>query len=308
MKASNTGEAGTADTFGDGDQFGVSMALSDDGNTLAVGAHLRGQAAASTATRTTTRWRRPAPSTSSTAPARPGRRRRYVKATESGRPRRHVRLLRGAQRRRPHARGRQLRRGRLGRAASTAPYDNGAQRRGRRLRLREGQAGTWMQQAYIQARNAEGGRLLRRRRQPQRRRQHAARGLARRGLPRDRRQPDASRATTTRRRTSPPAPPTSSSAAARTWTQQAFFKPSNTGANDWFGSRLVLSGDGNTAAIGAPLEDSAARASTATSRESPRAGAVYLFGRSGTTWRQAGLHQGRRIREAFDQFGGVGWR
>ena len=38
IKASNTGEAGTADTFGDGDQFGFSIALSADGNTLAVGA------------------------------------------------------------------------------------------------------------------------------------------------------------------------------------------------------------------------------------------------------------------------------
>ena len=38
IKASNTGEAGTEDKFGDGDQFGVSIALSDDGRTLAVGA------------------------------------------------------------------------------------------------------------------------------------------------------------------------------------------------------------------------------------------------------------------------------
>src|SRR5512145_1841660 len=38
IKASNTGNAGTADTFGDGDQFGVSLSLSDDGNTMAVGA------------------------------------------------------------------------------------------------------------------------------------------------------------------------------------------------------------------------------------------------------------------------------
>ena len=38
IKASNTGEAGTADAFGDGDQFGFSIALSADGNTLAVGA------------------------------------------------------------------------------------------------------------------------------------------------------------------------------------------------------------------------------------------------------------------------------
>src|SRR5687768_12131595 len=33
IKASNTGEAGTANTFGDGDQFGFSLAISDDGNT-----------------------------------------------------------------------------------------------------------------------------------------------------------------------------------------------------------------------------------------------------------------------------------
>ena len=38
IKASNTGEAGVGDTPGDGDQFGFSLALSNDGNTLAVGA------------------------------------------------------------------------------------------------------------------------------------------------------------------------------------------------------------------------------------------------------------------------------
>jgi FG-GAP repeat protein len=39
LKASNTGEAGTADTFAEGDQFGFSVAISDDGNTVAIGAH-----------------------------------------------------------------------------------------------------------------------------------------------------------------------------------------------------------------------------------------------------------------------------
>src|SRR5262245_19236121 len=38
VKASNTGEAGTADSFGEGDQFGFSLTLSGDGNTMAVGA------------------------------------------------------------------------------------------------------------------------------------------------------------------------------------------------------------------------------------------------------------------------------
>src|SRR4051812_37967805 len=39
IKASNTGEAGTDGNFGDGDQFAFSVSLSDDGNTLAVGAN-----------------------------------------------------------------------------------------------------------------------------------------------------------------------------------------------------------------------------------------------------------------------------
>ena len=38
IKASNTGKAGVGDDFAEGDQFGYSIALSDDGNTLAVGA------------------------------------------------------------------------------------------------------------------------------------------------------------------------------------------------------------------------------------------------------------------------------
>jgi hypothetical protein len=38
IKASNTGTAGVGDVPGDGDQFGFSLALSDDGDTLAVGA------------------------------------------------------------------------------------------------------------------------------------------------------------------------------------------------------------------------------------------------------------------------------
>src|SRR5439155_20704443 len=38
IKTSNTGEAGKGDEIGDDDQFGFSLALSDDGNTLAAGA------------------------------------------------------------------------------------------------------------------------------------------------------------------------------------------------------------------------------------------------------------------------------
>jgi hypothetical protein len=44
-----------------------------------------------------------------------------------------------------------------------------------------------------------------------------------------------------------------------TWTQQAYVKASNTDAGDQFGISVALSGDGNTLAVGASLEASAAR-------------------------------------------------
>jgi len=46
------------------------------------------------------------------------------------------------------------------------------------------------------------------------------------------------------------------------WTQQAYVKASNTDASDQFGSSVALSGDGNTLAVGAIQESSAATAST----------------------------------------------
>ena len=89
-----------------------------------------------------------------------------------------------------------------------------------------------------------------------------------------------------------------------TWTQQAFFKASNTGANDWFGSRLALSGDGNTAAMGASLEDTLGRGINGNQEgnDATESGAVYLFTRTGTTWRQQAYIKGSNT-EAFDQIG-----
>src|SRR5688572_5254411 len=79
-----------------------------------------------------------------------------------------------------------------------------------------------------------------------------------------------------------------------TWTQQAFIKPSNTGFNDWFGSRVALSGDGNVAAIGASLEDSAATGINGNQKDesATEAGAAYLFTRTGTTWQQQAYIKG----------------
>jgi len=88
------------------------------------------------------------------------------------------------------------------------------------------------------------------------------------------------------------------------WTQQAFIKASNTGQDDWFGSRLQLSGDGNTLAASAQLEDSAAQGINGKQDDdsAQEAGAVYLFSRTGATWAQKAYIKGSN-NEAFDEFG-----
>ena len=90
-----------------------------------------------------------------------------------------------------------------------------------------------------------------------------------------------------------------------TWTQQAYVKSSNSGANDWFGVRLVLSGDGNTLALGAQNEDSNAKGinGSQTDNSADDAGAVYLLTRNGATWSQLAYMKGANT-EAFDEFGG----
>lgn len=75
------------------------------------------------------------------------------------------------------------------------------------------------------------------------------------------------------------------------WTLQARVMASNAGGGDSFGSALALSPDGSTLAVGAPFEASAATGidgdpAGQADNSAPRAGAVYLFGRTGTTWTQ----------------------
>jgi len=59
-----------------------------------------------------------------------------------------------------------------------------------------------------------------------------------------------------------------------TWTQQAKILGSDTSGVDWFGKSVSISGDGNTAIVGSPQEDTGAA----------DAGAAYIFVRSGSTW------------------------
>lgn len=75
---------------------------------------------------------------------------------------------------------------------------------------------------------------------------------------------------------------------AGAWTQQAYVKASNTGANDIFGSALALSADGSTLAVAAYQEDSAATGvgGNQADNNAALAGALYVFTRAGTAWSQ----------------------
>ena len=90
-----------------------------------------------------------------------------------------------------------------------------------------------------------------------------------------------------------------------TWKQQAYIKASNTAADDWFGETLALSADGDTLAVGTPLEDSGATGigdGTLVDFSAPNSGAVYIFRRQGETWAQESYLKASNA-EAGDVFG-----
>ncbi|MEO8427506.1 MAG: FG-GAP repeat protein [Verrucomicrobiota bacterium] len=70
------------------------------------------------------------------------------------------------------------------------------------------------------------------------------------------------------------------------WVQQAYLKASNTGANDWFGWSVAVSGD--TVVVGARNEDSNATGvnGNQSNNSAGDAGAAYVFVRDGTNWTQ----------------------
>jgi hypothetical protein len=73
------------------------------------------------------------------------------------------------------------------------------------------------------------------------------------------------------------------------WSQQAYVKPSNPGEGDRFGSALGLSDDGNTLAVGAPFEGSASTGLDGAQEDAEtgaRSGAVYWFTRNSVGWTQ----------------------
>jgi hypothetical protein len=91
-----------------------------------------------------------------------------------------------------------------------------------------------------------------------------------------------------------------------TWQQQAYIKASNTDVGDYFGQAVSLSSDGNTLAVGAEQESSAARGINGdeTDNSMYHAGAVYLFTRNGSAWQQQAYIKASNT-DARDYFGGT---
>jgi len=73
-----------------------------------------------------------------------------------------------------------------------------------------------------------------------------------------------------------------------TWAQQAYIKASNANTNDDFGSALALSSDGNALVVGAIGESANSTGINSNQSDNSKdgVGAAYLFNRSGSTWTQ----------------------
>lgn len=89
-----------------------------------------------------------------------------------------------------------------------------------------------------------------------------------------------------------------------TWTEQAYLKSSNTDTEDWFGIRTALSGDGNTLLVTASNEDSVAQGINGNQADNTaiEAGSAYLFTRNGSTWTQQAYVKSSNNQE-YDEFG-----
>ena len=300
IKASNTGNAGEGDLPGEGDQFGFSVALSDDGNTLAVGAPSEDSSAsgingnqkdesALTAgavyvyARSGTTWTQQAYVKSEAPPmATAGDQFGYSVALNAD----GNTLAIGV-----------YNEGGSGRSVN-APIDTMRNGSGAAYVLvRKG--ATWTREAYVKTWNSEGGDswgvsvAL----------SDDGNTLAMGSIDEDCLCTGVVNAPSDIGATDQKANQSAGAVAifartGTTWAQQAYIKASNTGQNDWFGVRLALSGDGNTLAAGAQNEDSAAQGINGNQKDesAEEAGAVYLFARTGTMWAQQAYIKGSNTR------------
>lgn len=88
------------------------------------------------------------------------------------------------------------------------------------------------------------------------------------------------------------------------WGQEAYIKASNTETGDWFGRSVDLSKSGDILAVGADKEDSSATGvnGNQSSNDAIDSGAVYLFTRAGTSWSQEAYLKASNT-DSEDRFG-----
>ncbi len=300
IKASNTGEKEKGNTPSKGDQFGFSLALSADGNTLVTGAisedsaakgingdqndnSLPSSGAAYVFTRAGTKWSQQA----------------YIKASNPG-----ANDLFG------YAVGLSA----DGNTMAISAYDEGSSAREINGVMDRGVRGTgaiyvftrtganWAQTAYLKASNAENGDSL-----------GYDMAISQDGNTIVGGAGDedclASGVNPPEKCDNDFKTDTSTGAAyvfvrsGNTWTQQAFIKASHPGKEDWFGSRLNISGDGNTLGVCAQLENGNSKGIDGNEKDvsAEDSGALYLFTRTGTTWVQKAYVKGSNTR-AYDEF------
>lgn len=90
-----------------------------------------------------------------------------------------------------------------------------------------------------------------------------------------------------------------------TWAQQAYIKASHTDTYyNWFGRSVAISSDGNTLSVGAYAESNSAKGVGGNEYEgvSAQAGAVYVYQRSSATWTQKSYVKAPNT-DAYDWFG-----
>jgi hypothetical protein len=92
------------------------------------------------------------------------------------------------------------------------------------------------------------------------------------------------------------------------WAQQGYIKPSHIGQHDQFGTRVALSGDGNLLAVGVPLEDSPVAGINGDRGDDDDGGsefgAVYLYTRSEGQWSDHSYVKSPNV-GVYDEFGSV---
>lgn len=299
IKASNTGEAGVGNELGDGDQFGFGLALSADGNTLAVGAISEDSGATGADA-----------DQSDNSALSAGAVYLYSRSGDSWSQRAYLKSSN------PGAGdlfGYSVALSADGGVLAATAYDEDGSLAGTNevqddeavgsgaLYIFSRDGGDWAQQAYLKPSNSERNDAF-----------GVAVAISADGRTVVGTALDEDGMTTGVNSTPQPDMEINLSTGAvylytrddAGWSEQAYIKASNTGPNDTFGARLALSADGGTLAVGAQLEDSAGQGVDAVQDDdsAQEAGAVYLFTREGSSWIQSAYIKGSNT-EAFDEFG-----